>query len=244
MNSPPVLDGRLEPNERDLDQLAEIATEVREARARSEVQPVIVEFAGSPKSGKSTTIDVLTHFFKRMKFKVRAPTEGASKRTPYHLRRDLVAFNSYTLNYAISELLDAYYNIDQPDLVILDRGPFDSLAWLKLLRNKGELEAEAFEKMRAFALLPLWTNLISRIYLFSCDPDVSLDRENSAKLTRRSGTAMNTEMLTTLRDQYDQLGEELDSYPVVTIDTSETTDARGTSFRIATDLLELLRGDG
>ena len=41
--------------------------------------PLIVEFAGSPKAGKSTTIDIVTHFFKRTGFKTWAPTEGASK---------------------------------------------------------------------------------------------------------------------------------------------------------------------
>ena len=51
--------------------------------------PLVVEFAGSPKAGKSTTIDIVTHFFKRTGFKTWAPTEGASKRTPYFLRRDL-----------------------------------------------------------------------------------------------------------------------------------------------------------
>ena len=71
--------------------------------------PLVVEFAGSPKAGKSTTIDIVTHFFKRTGFRVWAPTEGASKRTPYFLRRDLVAFNAWALNYAISEILTAYH---------------------------------------------------------------------------------------------------------------------------------------
>jgi putative protein kinase ArgK-like GTPase of G3E family len=52
--------------------------------------PFVIEFAGSPKSGKSTNIEILVHFFKRMGFKVWAPVEGASRRTPYQLKRDLV----------------------------------------------------------------------------------------------------------------------------------------------------------
>ncbi len=46
-------------------------------RLKKDRRPVVIEFAGSPKAGKSTTIDILGHFFKRMGYKVWAPTEGA-----------------------------------------------------------------------------------------------------------------------------------------------------------------------
>jgi len=235
------LTGR-DPSDEQLERLADEAADIRRRLAEKR-DPVIVEFAGSPKSGKSTTIDVTTHFFKRMEFKVRAPSEGASKRTPYHLRRDLVAFNSWTLNYAISELLDSFHNIERPDLVLLDRGPFDSLAWLGLLHEKKELEDDEFATMRAFALVPRWADLISRIYLFSCDPGISLERENNAKLTRRSGTAMNEDTLTGLREQYAALGEQLGRYPAAPFDTSSTTSSRETSFLIAKDILTLFEVD-
>jgi pantothenate kinase len=32
--------------------------------------PIVIEFSGSPKSGKSTNIDIITHFFRRMGFRV------------------------------------------------------------------------------------------------------------------------------------------------------------------------------
>lgn len=235
-----TLEGKAVPGDDQLEELAGRATAARKHPERSQRKPVVVEFAGSPKSGKSTTIDVLAHFFKRMGFKVRAPTEGASKRTPYNLRRDLVAFNSYTLNYAISELLDAYHNVEQPDLVFLDRGPFDSLAWLKYLQDNGDLEEAHFQTLRAFALLPLWTDLISRVYVFRCEPAVSMEREHSSKLTRLSGTAMNPETLEALRCQYEELGGMLENYPVAMIDTSRETTPIATAFEIAEDLLGLL----
>lgn len=144
-------------SDNDLNKLG-IRAENIQKRLKEDFEPVVVEFAGSPKSGKSTTIDIITHFFKRMKFKVWAPTEGASKRTPYHLRRDLVAFNAWTLNYAISELLVAYYNVDRPHLVILDRGSFDSLAWMGLLKNMNKLEEDEYNVIKDFALHPKWSD--------------------------------------------------------------------------------------
>lgn len=87
---------------------------ISEVRADAKL-PLVVEFAGSPKAGKTTNIDIVTHFFKRTSFKTWAPTEGASKRTPYYLRRDLVAFNAWALNYAISETLTAYHQPFHPE---------------------------------------------------------------------------------------------------------------------------------
>lgn len=241
MNSTVVaLQDGVKPDEESLKQLEERAGEVLDHYQEKDRDPIVIEFAGSPKSGKSTTIDVISHFFKRMDFKVRAPTEGASKRTPYHLKRNLVAFNCFTLNYAISELLDAYYNVEQPDLVILDRGPVDSLAWLRHLKENGQLDDKDFETLRSFALLPLWGELMSMVYLFTCTPEVSLERENDAKLTQREGRAMNQEMLTGILEQYKVLPGKLDGDPPVrTVDTTKTTTPIGTSYQIAEDILDL-----
>ena len=55
---------------------------------RAPARPVFVEFAGTPKSGKSTCIEIVRHFFRRLDYKVLAPAEGASRRTPYYLKDD------------------------------------------------------------------------------------------------------------------------------------------------------------
>ncbi len=207
----------------------------------SDHAPIVVEFAGSPKAGKSTTIDILQHFFKRMGFKVWAPSEGAGKRTPYHLKRDLVAFNTWTLNYAISELLVAYYNVDHHNLIILDRGLHDSLAWMGLLHKRQDqnLDEREFAVFKDYAVHTRWVSLISRLYLFTCSVKDSLHREHDAKLTRRTGTAMNEEMLGALLREYEQLGSAWqEPYKV---HTSAKTTPLGTSYELAVDILGLLR---
>ncbi len=196
---------------------------------------MVVEFAGSPKAGKSTNIEILVHFFKRMKFKVWAPVEGASRRTPYHLKRDLVAFNAWSLNYAISEILVAFYNVDRHDLVILDRGPFDSLAWMNLLQKRGALSKEDLCKIEQFALLGKWWDMVSVVYLFTCNPAISLQREGQSKLTSRQGIAMNPEMLAELRTEY---GAWPSSERIKQIDTTKTAGPLDTAYPIAVDIIE------
>ena len=204
--------------------------------------PLVVEFAGSPKAGKSTTIDIVTHFFKRMEFKIWAPTEGASKRTPYFLRSDLVAFNAWALNYAISEILTAYHNVEEYDLVVLDRGPFDSLAWMRVLKDDGKLDQDEYDRIENFARHPKWTNLVQRIYLFTCKPETSLHREHDAKLIRSDGTAMNETMLRKLREQYEFLGNETvsDNPSIRKFDTDDGSGQRNNAREIVSDIMSLL----
>lgn len=222
----------------------------RKDREDCEILPVVVEFAGSPKAGKTSAIDVINHFFRRMGFKVWAPTEGASKRTPYHLRKDLVAYNTWALNFAISELLVSYYNVDRPHILILDRGPHDALAWVNLLLkrpelfedNKADLTQAEVDIIRQFALNERWISLISRLYIFTASPEASLERENKAKLTQRHGTAMNIPVLTAIKDEYHSLSKKLGGtgVPIEIFDTSEGTTVQSVAFEIAKDILEAM----
>lgn len=223
------------------DRASELVKQISPLR-KGDKLPLVVEFAGSPKAGKSTTIDIVTHFFKRTGFKTWAPTEGASKRTPYFLRRDLVAFNAWALNYAISEILIAYYNVEEYDLVVLDRGPFDSLAWMRVLKDKGELTPDEYDRIANFARHPKWANLVERIYLFTCSPDTSMHREHEAKLIRGKGIAMNPEMLGKLREQYDSLGKDSagESLSIRRFSTDIGAGPRETARAIASDIMDLL----
>ena len=241
----------VDPKDKELqDRATDLVERIRPPRPGEEL-PLIVEFAGSPKAGKSTTIDIVTHFFKRTGFKTWAPTEGASKRTPYFLRRDLVAFNAWALNYAISEILIAYHNVEEYDLVVLDRGPFDSLAWMNVLKDDGELDQDGYDRIRDFARRPKWAKLVERIYLFTCSPETSMRREHEAKLIRSDGTAMNEEMLGKLQGQYEFLGQEQGSTTsdVRKFSTDEDGGQRETARAIVDDIMHLLerkatRGNG
>ena len=215
-----------------------LAGRMGEVRAAAGFRPLVVEFAGSPKAGKSTNIDIVTHFFKRTGFKVWSPTEGASKRTPYQLRRDLVAFNAWALNYAVSEILVACHNVEGYDLVVLDRGPFDSLAWMRILKDGGELDEDGYRRIEDFARHPKWAGLVGRVCLFACAPRVSLERENEAKLIRREGTAMNAGMLGKLRAQYEAMKGEDGRIRV--FETDNGGGPRDTAREIADDILSLL----
>ena len=209
----------------DLDQLRQRARTVQESLAANPPErPVFIEFSGTPKSGKSTCIDIVAHFFRRSGFRVLAPTEGASKRTPYYLKDDLVAFNTWSASYALTHILEGLNSSDKYHLAILDRGLFDALAWFQRLLNQGKINQSECEQIHNFLLIEKWRSAIDYVFLFKADPATSLERENRFTLTDEPGRAMNPQSLEELNRAYDSVQERYKNEfrGFQTIDTSDT----------------------
>ena len=205
-------------------------------------RPVFVEFSGTPKSGKSTCIDIVSHFFRRVGFNVLAPTEGASRRTPYYLRNDLVAFNTWSASYALTHILEGLHHSDRYQLAILDRGLFDALAWFQLLESSGQISGEVRETIQNFILVENWRSVIDAVFLFTADPATSMERENADKLIDEPGRAMNPQFLDSLNQAYQRVRNSYGGeFKITDIDTSknENTTAQSTAAQVADSILDL-----
>lgn len=170
-------------------------------------RPLFIEFAGTPKSGKSSTIDSVAHFFRRLDYRVLAPSEGASKRTPWYLKDDLAAYNTWSACYALRNVLEGRYDAEKHEIVILDRGLFDALVWFDLLTREGQIEREFCESVQSFLLIDKWRMDIDLVLLFKVGPESSMERENRAKLVKKTGRAMNPQFLEKLNASYDSVRE-------------------------------------
>ena len=232
----------LDPTQNDLKDLKRRALAVSKRRPWLKSGPICIEFAGSPKSGKSGTIETVTHFFRRTNVPLAAPAEGASRRTPAQLKKDFVAFNVWSLNYAVSEVLMATTSPQRPAVVFLDRGPFDAIAWMRFVRDeKRLLTSSQCRAIEDYALHPKWTSRIHRLYIFTVSPAESLRREHRHALIAEGGIAMNKPVLTALVAQYQKLARDFRrKYPVRTLDTTSDTTPLGVAFAVATDILDLL----
>ena len=230
-----------------LEQLADKARDMLaslDARPAEQRHPVFVEFAGTPKSGKSTCIDAINHFFRRVGYKVLAPTEGASKRTPYYLKENLVAFNAWSATYALTHILEGRYGADEYHLVIMDRGLFDALAWFELLRNRGLVTESECSTIQDFLLVGHWRRFVETVFLFKTDPAKSLKRENRDKLIREPGQAMNPEFLVGLNQAYDAIRSKYSLHfrqlHIVDTGTGQNTTPQSTAFEVAEKIMELM----
>jgi predicted ATPase len=100
--------------------------------ARSHLQfaqrAFVIEFAGTPKAGKSTAVEAIRHFFSRQKFRVHVLAERAAL-CPIPMKGHLF-FNTWCAASMLAELLA---NVEtDTDIIIVDRGIFDALVWLRL----------------------------------------------------------------------------------------------------------------
>ncbi len=231
-----------------LEGLREEATEVLQSirtKAASDSKPLFVEFSGTPKSGKSTCIDIVSHFFRRLDYKVLAPTEGASKRTPYYLKDDWVAFNTWSASYALMHVLDGLHGSDRYDLAILDRGLFDALAWFELLQTQGRVTPQERDHVHNFLLVDHWCSAIDAVLLFKADHETSLERENSDKLINEPGRAMNAENLQQLNNAYDEVkrkyAQEFPRFETIDTSKNKATTPRSTAEQAARLILAILK---
>jgi thymidylate kinase len=206
-------------------------------------RPIFVEFSGTPKSGKSTCIDIVSHFFRRLKYRVLAPTEGASKRTPYYLKNDLAAFNTWSACYALTHVLEAIHHSDRYHLAVLDRGLFDALVWFELLATNGTISRHECDRIHKFLLVEKWSSAIDIVFLFKTDPGTSLKRENLDKLVSDPGVAMNDKFLISLNKAYERAQKKYANHfsNFHLIDTSETAHStpRSTAEEVVGRILKL-----
>ncbi len=232
------------------DRAKRILTELRENERE---RPVFIEFSGTPKSGKSTCIEIVAHFFRRVEpdrrlgFKVLAPAEGASRRTPYYLKENWTAFNTWSASYALMHVLEGLHGSDRYDLAILDRGLFDALAWFELLATQGEIAPEERDQVQSFLQIKYWRSQIDAVLLFKTDASTSMEREARDKLIDEPGSAMNDDILPKLNDAYDvvkaKYAGQFSRFEIIDTSKSEDTEAETTALHVAHVILDVLEGD-
>jgi hypothetical protein len=90
-------------------------------------RPFIIEFAGTPKSGKTTTISAIHQFLKRNRVAVSTFQERASV-APL-VDKGTAFFNTWVTCATLNGIIEALED-EKLDVLILDRGLFDGLVWI------------------------------------------------------------------------------------------------------------------
>jgi predicted NUDIX family phosphoesterase len=206
---------------------------------RSATRPLIVEFSGSPKAGKTRSISGLELFLKRNGIKAEVFTERASIapiKSKGHLN-----FNVWVSCASLQGMLEALYR--DLDVFILDRGVFDALVWNEWLEMTGKITKEEATQVAEFFTMDRWTDLVDLIFVVTCEPKTSIEREYADQLTTKHGTIMSEEILVQLKRAADEAVKEYASKfkRVVPIDTTFTKTREGVA-RIVGETLKVLSG--
>lgn len=182
--------------ERKIVELEKLASTVLEIKRRSRPRrPIVIEFAGSPKAGKSSCISSLDIFLRRNNFRTKILTERASV-CPIPNKFDPM-FNVWTACAALNQLSETLANSSKKlDVIILDRGFFDALCWFEWQREEKLLRTDDYERFTNFFTSARFRMAIDLVLVFESSPKTSSEREYKNLLTRKEGSIMRNEVLT------------------------------------------------
>jgi len=220
---------------RDLQRLAErLGPQIREYK-----KPFVIEFSGTPKSGKTTCVDAIAKFFRRNGFSVSLVTERASI-CPVRDKED-ISFNVWTGATSLTKLIEALEH--EASIVILDRGIFDSLVWMEFHKETQGISEGEFDIIKRFFLLEKFRTIIDMVVVLSVAPEKALEREFKDQITDITGTIMNPATLAAYNRCIDHCiyVYRAEFRRMIVMDTTASTPLEGVS-RIARALLSTAEG--
>ena len=185
-------------------------------------RPIVIEFSGSPKAGKTSCINSLELFLKRNGFSVKIVQERANvcpvsdKQSPM--------FNLWTACMTLGGLIGTLEDKKSDvDVLILDRGIFDALCWFEWLSENKKMEESQRKITEQFLLMEELVKCIDIVFAFSVTPQKSIEREFANLLTNKMGSIMNEKVLGEYRRAIENTVENNRSFfhKVFEIDTSD-----------------------
>jgi predicted NUDIX family phosphoesterase len=164
-------------------------------------RPIYIEFSGTPKAGKTSTLDGLERFLRHNGFTVGRVTEAASQ-APIR-SKDHYFFNIWTACTTLQRVVEEY---DRSDLhfLLIDRGIFDALWWFEWMRLTARITDAEKKAIVDFFTMDAWLNLIDVVFLMRATPQEALEREKGAFPTKRTGKIMNPLVLEQLNTCVDR----------------------------------------
>lgn len=206
-----------------IDKLQELASDVLKLKnTQRQKRPIVIEFSGSPKSGKTSCINSLELFLKRNGFRVEIIHERANICPVYD--KHSPKFNIWTACSSVAGMLGVLDRKEiNCDVLILDRGIFDACCWFNWLLSKGMMEDEQKVAIETFLLHDDLVNRIEIVFAFYATPEVSIKREYANLLTDKLGSIMNINVLEEYLTSIKKTKEEKQEYfhNIFLVDTSD-----------------------
>ena len=174
-------------------------------RSINRVRPYVIEFCGTPKSGKTTMKEMLKHFFRREDWGVSAPEEGAEA---VKWARDEPWYNFSTTEYALGHLRQEFYGTN--DVILLDRALMDGVVRMEHYRENGRMDEEEWQTVHNYYMLK-WNSFAFDQHVFLvADANIAIQRELSRVLTQKHGQTMNPKSLAALLASHERVWQEQD----------------------------------
>ena len=156
--------------------------------------PYVIEFTGTPRTGKTTLINNLYDFFKKANFNIKILEEfTTSKKYKQEIYPTLKDKTKELINKEIPKHILRQLNdiLDiTPDIIIVDRSLFDRLIWVDRLFNKSGMKKEEYIKYQN-TYIPLIKEKINIVISTYTDSLTALKRDYSANLSLEKRNFLN-----------------------------------------------------
>lgn len=172
-------------------------------------KPFLIEFLGTARSGKSTSIELIADVFRKHGLKVLVVDEETVKLTKeINKNRDQkMAVDSldYT-NQVIEEKLSLYDNFyrNEEDIIIFDRGINDEFIWLDTFGATSNKIKEYDKKLE--------NRYVDTLIIQVCEVDISLERKYFNSLSILPNKWTNHETLTKYLNALDNVAVYFDKH--------------------------------
>lgn len=157
-------------------------------------QPYVIEFTGTPRTGKTSLINNLKDFFKKKGFTIEILEEFTTsekyKKEIYPTLKDKYknVVNTEIPKYVLKQLEDSISK--NPDIIIIDRSLFDRLIWVDRLVLKDGMSKEEY-KLYKETYIPLIKEKIDIVISTYTDSLTALKRDYNANLSLEKRSFLN-----------------------------------------------------
>lgn len=200
------------------------------------------EFSGMPKSGKTTILDIVTHYLKRSGLRMQE-FHGGGRYAPID-KSAIGSLNMYLAGMSIEFILVASEREKIGHRIfLLDRGIFDRIIFTRTLRKLKRIDDNEAVALEHYLKLPSLLGRLDAVFLFITNPDLSVSREYKNKLVRSTGRVMNTKFLESLRASAVELAAELkDEVKTLLLIDTEQLDGQieETARRVSETMVEII----
>ncbi|MBU0625240.1 hypothetical protein KKF05_02760 [Patescibacteria group bacterium] len=168
-------------------------------------RPLAIELLGQPASGKTTAQSVLRHFFRRHKFEVHAPREGAEA---IEGPRPAPDYNLHTVEWALHHARLLQHS-KQHHVGIFDRAIYDGVVRMEHYLNDGVITSQEREIIEGYFLLPANSRLFDLHVFLMCQPNTTFKRKHGVEVVHKPGKTLNTETLNRLYGAHQRVWDRL-----------------------------------
>lgn len=217
-------------------ELIELLYDIQQYKKQN-VEPIIVEFSGLPRTGKSSCIENIATVLRRVGFSVKIVREWGEV-CPLNDKHSPV-FNLWTVSHTIINILES--GIIHSDILLLDRGIYDAICWFRWMKNQNYITENDEEKFKNFLLWEGFKQKINLVCSFIAKPEVALSRERSPLLLDCDGRIMNHKVLEQYLFAIQEINKEnLGLSKIINIDTTYQNNYE-TSIKIIKELIDILK---